>query len=155
MAWPDEDEGIRYCFGVAISNNTGNADIPDVLIQRSFDFMQLVYNRSAIGVERGGVRRVFNLQGVMEAALTTGGDLKKSQRFSREDATCVKMTVKHLQPSQTFEREFLSMYKLIRTSVYVSFRCFRVSSMFGLFVTLQFAMYYSRPSVFFPVSPQL
>ena len=75
-------------------------------------FAHAFCHRAAIGLERGGVRRVLHVQAVFEIGLAHRGDASGVAKVMREKIRKLcglvgaKVIVKELAPSQSFEREY-------------------------------------------------
>ena len=106
------EEGIRYQLSFTLTSTSGHTDVPFQWFDKVGKFAHAFCHRAAIGLERGGVRRVLHVQAVFEIGLAHRGDASRVAKVMREKIRKLcglvgaKVMVKELAPSQSFEREY-------------------------------------------------
>lgn len=111
----NDDEGVRRVFSITLTSNTGHTDVPFAWFEKLGEFIHVFCHRAAIGLERGGNRRILHVQAVMEVGIKFHGDATKVTQAFRErfrrmcGLVGAKLSVKELDKGQTLEREFPSL----------------------------------------------
>ncbi|CAN0458075.1 unnamed protein product, partial [Laminaria digitata] len=109
----NDERGIRYIFSFTLSCQNGHTDIAHQWYEKIGEFAHLFCNRAAIGLERGGIRRILHVQAVLEIGINHRGAASKVTAALREKLRKIcglvgaKIILKELERGQSFERESL------------------------------------------------
>ena len=113
----DDEAGMRYAFSFTLTSIiSGHTDVSFQWFEKLGQFAHIFCHRAAIGLERGGVRRVLHVQAVLVIGLDYRGDTTKIASSLREKIRKLcglvgaKITIKELAPTQTFARKALLWY---------------------------------------------
>ena len=107
----DDQAGMRYSFSLTLTCVSGHTDVEYQWFEKVAQFAHVFCHRAAIGLERGGSRRILHVQAVLEIGLDYRGDSSKIAAALRQKIRKLcgfvraKIILKELVPTQTFTRE--------------------------------------------------